>query len=165
MPVLRDAVELQVRPDYNMFGFGDTAVIEDLIPTLPIETGNWISVTAAALLIESPQRRHPVTLRLESFDAVPADDTTGWEVTETVVLHLPTGRISVNAMSSGHIRDVLRLPRPGDYRLRIKGRNRQETAEADRRLYETLDIDDPAFETERQRLAGRESYLGQFWPA
>jgi hypothetical protein len=119
-------------------------------------------VATSALLIESPQRRHPVTLRLESLDTAPTEATANWEVTETVELQLPTGRISVNAMTAGQKRDLLILPSPGAYRLRISGRNRRETAEADRRLYETYDIDDPLFAVERERLAGREFYLAQF---
>jgi len=164
MASLLNAVELRVRPDYNMFGITDSAAIDFPDPPLPIVIGHWISAGPAKVLIESPQRSFPVTLRLESWDRRPADPDGEWEIDETFHLDLPSGWISLNAMSDGSRLDALELPFSGPYTLRVLGRHREQVARAGQELFVTYDIDDPAFVAGWQALEGKEYYLARLWP-
>jgi hypothetical protein len=156
--------DIRLVPAEFMFGFADTrAADRAALPALPVQTGHWISTGPATVIVESLQQRHEVRLEMEVFDGPPDEENDVWEVDHTTGLEVATGRITVLTWSSGQLRDLLTLPKPGAYRVRISGRNRAAVAQQHQALYETLDIDDPAFPAAFERLAGQETYRVAFW--
>jgi hypothetical protein len=158
--------DLRLVPADFMFGFADTGAADRAaLPALPVQIGHWISTGPATVIVESLQQRHEVRLEMEVFDGPPDEENDVWEVDHTTDLEVATGRITVITWNSGQLRDVLTLPQPGVYRVRVSGRNRAAVAQEHEALYATHDIDDPDFAAAFQRLAGKETYRVAFWPA
>jgi len=121
---LLTAADLDVDPDYRMFGVGEAPVGFGASPPSP--GGGWLGVGQASVLIEvlddDPASR---PLRLEYWDGEPPMPE-GHDVQHMVCLQLPTGKIGIDLITGGGMDADLGLP-PGLYAARITGW-RQEPA-------------------------------------
>ncbi|MFD0857196.1 hypothetical protein ACFQ07_33645, partial [Actinomadura adrarensis] len=158
MPQLLDSTDLEVHPDYRMFGIGDIDPLGDGGP--PVPGPGWLGVGRSAVLVGAGEQLVYPNVRLELWDEPPPAPTEH-EVQETVRLHLPTGELCLDEITAGGVPDIFQVP-PGIYTVRITAWERESTRaafEALRSQGGDLDWEDPAY----LELHGREWYLFQFW--
>jgi hypothetical protein len=118
MAQLLVAQDLEVHPDYRMFGIGESAVSFGEYP--PVPGGGWLGVGQASVTVgvmDDVPRELP--LRLEHWDSEPAMPE-GHDTQHTVRLQLPTGKITIDQVTFGGQDTDLDLA-PGLYAARISG--------------------------------------------
>lgn len=115
MARLLAAEDLDVHPDYHMFGIGETAAGFGESP--PVPGAGWLGVGHASVVIGVLDDLGSLPLRLEHWDAEPpAPDS--HDLQHTVCLQLPTGKITIDQITGGGLDTELELP-PGLYEARI----------------------------------------------
>jgi hypothetical protein len=159
------SAEIEVHPDYRMFGIADSEDPEDC-PPVPEAAGGWVSAGESSVLVETGVDV-PARLRLEYWDGDPrgirADE---WETDDTVTLTLPSGSISLNQITIGWVHGVFALPGRGTYRLQVLGRNCELVAHRYHQLFERFDdVHGPAFQEAYDELSGQMQFLARFWPS
>ncbi|MFI6576807.1 hypothetical protein ACIBFB_13475 [Nocardiopsis sp. NPDC050513] len=158
-PLTRRAL---VYPDYGVFQIIDCEHPE---PDAPLPGFNDFSVGERSVFLHSCQNNVLVRLDLESWETEPPEPGTEWEATHTASITLPSGVIGVSEMTTGTQENLLTLPAPGRYRIRMAHRNRRLVGRAYEALFSQFeDTDDPGFIAAQRDLEGREQYLAQFWP-
>ncbi|MFI0452685.1 hypothetical protein [Actinomadura sp. 6N118] len=156
MAKLLDANNLQVHPDYRMFGIGDVNAADDGEP--PVPGAGWLGVGRSAVLVGVGEQLAYPDVRCELWDGPAPPPPDGHEVQRTVRLHLPTGELTLNEITGGSS-DAFGVD-PGVYDVRITGWERESTRAAFHALMaRDAQLDDPAVEA----LHGQERYLFQFW--
>ncbi|WP_017571105.1 hypothetical protein [Nocardiopsis halotolerans] len=151
-----------VYPDYGIFQIVDGKDCDD---TAPVPGRNVFSVGERSVYFHSMQNNVLVRLYLESWETEPAWDEDDWEGSRTAVIELATGVVSVDEITAGAQHDLLTLPAPGRYRVRVAHRNRRIVSEAYMALFGRFDdIHGIEFTEAERALEGREQYLAQFWP-
>ncbi|MEV5709092.1 hypothetical protein [Actinoallomurus sp. NPDC052274] len=159
------AVDLSVSPDRKMFGIADSAVGSDVSTPVPSSAGGWLGIGDSEVLVGTGQDIVEVAVRMESWAAEPPDDLDPAESSGSARLRMPSGRISVNEITGGWQSDVLELPEPGTYRVRVDAYGRARTEQAVAELFARFeDVSDPAFEAACEELEGRERYVIRIWP-
>lgn len=151
-----------VDPDYGVF-----QIVDCEHPELdaPLSGHDGFSAGEHSVYLHSPQNVVLVRLDLESWQTEPPEPEPVWEGTHTASITLPSGVVGVIELTSGMQEDLLTLPAPGRYRIRVFHRNRRLVNEACSALFDRFDdIDDPGFQAAMRDLEGREQYLAQFWP-
>ncbi|UJW31111.1 hypothetical protein L3Q67_38960 [Saccharothrix sp. AJ9571] len=118
MARLLAAQDLEVHPDYRMFGIGENAT--GFGETPPVPGAGWLGVGRASVTVgvmEDNPRELP--LRLEHWDSEPPMPE-GPDTQHTVCLQLPTGKITIDQVTYGGQDTDLDLV-PGLYAARISG--------------------------------------------
>jgi hypothetical protein len=155
------AEDLQVDPDYHMFGIGEDPAGFGEAP--PVPGAGWLGVGHASVLIGVAEDMVRPSLRLEHWDGEPPSTPPGHDVQQTLSLQLPTGMIGLDQITRGGMPVNLGLV-PGQYAVRITGWGRESTERAFADLAAgSLDWTDPEFTARRDALDGQERYLVQFW--
>nr|CTQ95838.1 hypothetical protein [Kibdelosporangium sp. MJ126-NF4] len=112
------AQDLEVHPDYRMFGIGENAASFGAWP--PVPGAGWLGVGRASVLVgvlgDVP---YEVPLRLEHWDSEPPMPE-GHDTQHTVCLQLATGKITIDQVTWGGQDTDLELA-PGLYAARISG--------------------------------------------
>ncbi|RKS06459.1 hypothetical protein DFP74_2091 [Nocardiopsis sp. Huas11] len=159
---LLDRNSTLVYPDYGMFQIFDC---EDYDDTAAVPGRHDFSVGERSVYFRSLQTNVLVRLTLESWESEPDWDGASWEGSRTAVIELATGVVGVNEITAGAQHDLLTLPAPGRYGIRVAHRNRHEVSEAHMALHDRFeDVQGPGFRAAKRDLEGREQYLAQFWP-
>ncbi|QUX29102.1 hypothetical protein KGD83_00350 [Nocardiopsis akebiae] len=151
-----------VYPDYGIFQIIDCAQDE---PDAPLPGHDDFSVGKHSVFLRSFQTNLRVRLDLESWRSEPPALGGEWEADHTTAVTLPSGVIGVSELTYGSQHNLLTLPAPGRYRIRIAHRNRRLVSEAYMALFDRFgDIRGAGFAAAKRDLEGREQYLAQFWP-
>ncbi|WP_116248010.1 hypothetical protein [Nocardiopsis sp. FIRDI 009] len=151
-----------VYPDYGVFQIIDCEHPE---PDALLPGFNASSVGERSVYLRSFQTNVLVRLDLESWETEPAEPGRVWESAHTASTTLPSGVIGVSEMTTGTQENLLTLPTPARYRIRLSHRNRRFVGRAYEALFSQFeDTDDPGFTAAQRDLEGREQYLAQFWP-
>lgn len=162
MSRLLDRNSTLVYPDYGMFQIVDCQSDDE---TAPVPGHNDFSVGDRSIYLRSFQTNVLVRLDLESWESEPAWHEDEWEGSHTAVIELTTGVVGVDEITAGAQHDLLTLPAPGRYRVRVAHRNRGMVSDAYMALFDQFeDIHGPGFTDAKRDLEGREQYLARFWP-
>ncbi len=138
---------------------------EDYDDTAPVPGRDDFSVGERSVYLRSFQTNVLVRLGLESWESEPAWGGEAWEGSHTAAIELATGVVGVNEITAGAQHDLLTLPAPGRYRVRVAHRNRRMVSGAYMALFDQFeDRHGPGFTAAKRDLEGREQYLAQFWP-
>lgn len=163
MSALTAAASLVADPDHHMFGIADGAGTGTRDISVP--GSRWLGINPGYVLVDTAQDGFGVDLRIELWDGPPPAPPAGHELSQTITLDFPTGRLCVDQIHRGWVADVLQIP-PGRYRVRLTAWDRDRV----RCLYEEIgnradwEADDPEFAALCAGAFGRERYLAQFWP-
>lgn len=163
MSRLLDRNSTLVHPDYGVFQIFDG---EDFDDTASVPGHDDFSFGDRSVYFHSFQNNVRVRLLLESWEGEPDRDDDAWEGSATAVVEIATGVVCVNELTAGGQDDLLTLPRPGRYGVRVAHRNRRVVSDAYLALFDQFrGLDGFGFSEAKRALEGREEYLAQFWPA
>ncbi|MGW7468621.1 hypothetical protein ACWGJT_29160 [Streptomyces xantholiticus] len=161
MARLLDSADVEVSVDYRTFGIVDEACRQDThTPDAP--QGSWVQVARGMAYLQCPSEVIRARLRLESWSTTPPSDQSQWSGREDVEVELPSGVLGVHMLTSGWEAEVLVLPSPGRYGLRLHWALNPETGPFYSPFTAGPALDTPA--GHQQRLAGADEFcLAQLW--
>lgn len=112
---LLDAYEAVVSPSYHRLGLVD-ASIDTYEPNA--NYANWLLPGPGMIYLQVPSSVIEVSVRLESWSAVPSESADQWSGREAAEIDLPTAEVAVDTLDEGLTETPLILPSPGVYRTR-----------------------------------------------
>jgi hypothetical protein len=157
MGELVEAVDLDVSPDYRMFGLGDEYAGGD---ETPVPAPGFLGVGRHSFLVGTGAATIDPAVRLEHWQGGLPEPPPEYEVQERFELELPTGELVLNLITMGGDSGFMTLP-AGTHTVRVTGWERESTRSAEFALFDH-DIESEEFGQARDALNGHERYLIQF---
>ncbi|MEV5824124.1 hypothetical protein AB0L25_00945 [Spirillospora sp. NPDC052242] len=159
--LLDSVVEPDGAADHQMFGICDERAPIDADLAAPVPGHGWLGVGKSAVLLRVATDFLGLHVAIERWNDEPPE-VQAPEVTDTVLLHFPTGSLTYDAVAGGLKPDFFTVP-PGTYNVRISGWGRADIWDKWSEINDDLDGDEA--ERATRALRGHERYLFQLWPS
>ncbi|MGC4954427.1 hypothetical protein ACLQ2P_14540 [Actinomadura citrea] len=159
--LLDSVVEPDGAADHQMFGICDERAFVERDLSAPVPGRGWLGVGRSAVLIGVVMDFLGLHVGIERWNGEPPEPKDP-EVTDTALLHFPTGSLTYDAVAAGPRPGFFTVP-PGTYKVRISGWGRADICDRWQEINDDLDGDEA--ERATQALRGHERYLFQLWPS